>query len=376
MVGSICKLPTDLLSLIFESAHDAAAFELINSGFDEVITRATARTLICLLSTLLSVNRAWRHLALSLRSIWTVVPILNELNSPLSLEDFVERSGSRPLTLVACMSKDDLRPVIDALDPLMVLSRVHSLSIMILHWDAGYPVFLWTVELWKFPALQHFALSGIYLYPNLEEAWNWFTGLADQLASLELGRAGLPNHSLLPIVPTIPYSHLQHLTFHAYHDGIAALLCNGIFPTLTELHLGTVMTEDVPSRPMPALRLLTIEAGNFISFHNVICSHLAIILIELAPKLDCLVFTSGIDYHHERLLLMFEFGYGHAIRGPIHAPSLKRLVLRRGTLRRSTLQMVSEHRQALVCPAHEWDIDLENVQLVSDAEKPWSGSWT
>ncbi|KZO93986.1 hypothetical protein CALVIDRAFT_565954 [Calocera viscosa TUFC12733] len=364
MVGSICKLPNELMSLIFDSAHDTAAFELANSGFDEVITRTTARTLICLLSTLLSVNRTWRHLARSLCTIWTVVPIVKELNSPFSLEDFVERSGSRPLTLVACMSKDELRRVFDALDPLMVLSRVHSLSIAILRWDAGYPVFLWTVDRWNFPALKHFALSGIYLYPNLEGAWNWFTGLADQVTSIELGTVYLPHHDgILPIIPTIPCSHLERLTVHYYYEDIAALLSNGVFPKLNVFQLRNVVTDKVPSRPLPALRLLIIEEGYSV------CSRLALALIELAPRLDCLVFLAWTGYYHENFLSRFEVGDGHASAGPIHAPSLKRLVLRDGILRKSTLQRVSQRRQALVYPAHEWNIQLENVQLVEDGDE-------
>ncbi|KZO93989.1 hypothetical protein CALVIDRAFT_539363 [Calocera viscosa TUFC12733] len=287
--------------------------------------------------------------------------------SPFSLRDFVRGSGTRKLTLVANMTNEDLCSAFDTLERLGALPRVHSMRVVLHSRDRTPRCLLCAVGARSLSGLRHLSLSDVSLHPDFKPHWSWFSALAGQLTSIELCRTRSPSSVRLPVFPTLAFSRLRCLTFHRYGEHVLPLLVNGIFPSLTQLHLGHAATCEAPSRLMPSLRLLTMEAK------NADCSRLPFIFFKLAPKLDCVEFTSGNDYYKEHFLEHFEFAYKKATydKALSHAPSLRRVVLRGGTLtlRMSILQKINHRREALVLPPHLWDVELENVQLVSDHEK-------
>ncbi|KZT54791.1 hypothetical protein CALCODRAFT_485269 [Calocera cornea HHB12733] len=140
------------------------------------------------------------------------------------------------------------------------------------------------------------------------------------------------------------------------------LLYFGELPSLPELHLGLVFTSlALLTRLMPALRLLILHPAN-IEFCLVPFD-----FFDLSPQLECVELKSDRCKLEERFLE--RFCPSSAVDGDIahiNAPSLKRLVIRGGSLIKPMLQEMMAYRAQSVFPPHDWDIELEDVFVVSE----------
>ncbi|KZO93993.1 hypothetical protein CALVIDRAFT_600225 [Calocera viscosa TUFC12733] len=372
-LASINELPNELLCLIFELAHETALLDFRRFFRHDKLTWTTAGTLLSLIWTLSSVSRRWRNLVHSMPSWWTVIPLIDWLHSPWTLEDFAKLSANRPLTLVTNVVDDKLRVRLNSLQTSEVLPRIHTVWIAAPS-SARYDEEELSrvrdlVESLALPGLQHVVLHWLLICLDIEWVRNWVAVLARQLVSIQLYNTDLwPLHHHQSL-PTMSFPRLDKLTFSRYYECVTSLLVHGVFPSLTELHLGLTLTTEVSSRTMPALRLLTMSAGREDSYR------LPFVFLDAAPRLERVEFASRDDFCKELLLYRFHLGHQVPFVQAINAPSLKCLALRGGTLRLSALQKINEHRSALVAPPHDWDIKLEYVRLESDDEKPLPVWW-
>ncbi|KZT54793.1 hypothetical protein CALCODRAFT_499388 [Calocera cornea HHB12733] len=351
----IYRIPSELLSIIFELAHADASRRLCDTWWSHIGTRNYARDVMRLLATLCTVSHTWRNLALSLPRLWMVIPIINLQDGPFALEDFVARSSSLPLTVVASGPQEHKYEALQAVTQSHILSRIHRVNIATPHADMGSHGVVATTLTRHFPAMEHVAFAD--LFGELHS--QWIILHAEQLVSMKMDHFFA---SGLGFPRKVSFARLERLILNVYSPETAPLLTHGVFPLLVELHLGGASTNECPSHPLPSLRLLALRTINFDGYL------LTLRFLPIAPSLECIIFT-GDKREKERLLAKFcpATETEEEKASPIHAPQLQRLILRGGgQIGDSILKRAMKHRAGSVLPHHDWTIELEHVTILLD----------